>query len=657
MMHPPIGRFVLAYYYILCFCFCFFFIGTTSQPLGHICPNNSTYAPNTSTYQANLNSLLSTLSSNANRDDGFYKFTAGSDRDTTVYGVFMCRGDISTRDCEVCVKDASAYILQICPKQKTAIIWYDFCMLRYSDKSMFGRADQSVWLNLLNKQNASDQTKLTWVAGMAFGQLTTRAAAGDRSGKKFATQETDFDEFNRIYCLGQCTPDLSDSDCQTCLRSAIEKLYASYGGIVLSPSCNVRFEGYPFYHSTAASAPPLIPAPPPNTSPTPGNNGSSSKVIIAIVVPAVGITLFISIFCFLRIRNVKKRNTTTHTTDVIGVSAEESSQYDFATVQAITNDFSPESKIGEGGYGPVYMGMLPSGQEVAVKRLSRSSGQGAQEFKNEVEVVVKLQHRNLVRLLGFCTEGEEKILIYEFVPNKSLDYFLFDPDKQYLLEWSRRFKIIRGIARGLLYLHEDSRLRIIHRDLKASNILLDANMDPKIADFGMARICGIDQTQGSTNRIVGTYGYMSPEYAMHGEFSIKSDVFSFGVLLLEIITGKKNRNFCQSNKAQDLLSYVWEQWRDSWPLKILDPALGESYTINEVIQCIHIGLLCVQEDVDKRPTMAEVMSMLISYSGNNWSVPREPAFYRGGSKNMSKEIELQQSVTVNEMSISELCPR
>nr|GMC90954.1 putative receptor-like protein kinase At4g00960 [Ipomoea batatas]GME20579.1 putative receptor-like protein kinase At4g00960 [Ipomoea batatas] len=161
--------------------------------------------------------------------------------------------------------------------------------------------------------------------------------------------------------------------------------------------------------------------------PDAGNNGSSSKVIIAIVVPAVGITLFISIFCFLRIRNVKKRKTTTHsrTTDVIGASAEESSQYDFATVKAITNDFSPESKIGEGGYGPVYKGMLPSGQEVAVKRLSRSSGQGAQEFKNEVEVVVKLQHRNLVRLLGFCTEGEEKILIYEFVPNKSLDYFLF----------------------------------------------------------------------------------------------------------------------------------------------------------------------------------------------------------------------------------------
>ncbi|XP_019176014.1 PREDICTED: putative receptor-like protein kinase At4g00960 [Ipomoea nil] len=398
----------------------------------------------------------------------------------------------------------------------------------------------------------------------------------------------------------------------------------------------------------------------------PGSHGSSSaKVIIAVVVPVIGITilLFIAVLYFLRIRNSKKQNTKLQTTDVTGeISNEESLQYDFATIQLITNVFSPDNKIGEGGYGSVYKGMLPSGQEIAIKRLSRSSGQGEKEFKNEVEVVAKLQHKNLVRLLGYCSKREEKILIYEFVPNGSLDYFLFDSERQHVLEWSKRYKIIRGIARGLLYLHEDSRLRIIHRDLKTSNILLDVNMDPKIADFGMAKIFGIDQTQGNTSRIVGTYGYMSPEYAMQGEFSVKSDVFSFGVMLLEIISGKKNRNTYQTtNRAQDLLSYAWEQWRDGTPIEILDPVLAKSsYTVNEVIQCVHIGLLCVQEDADERPTMEDVVLMLSSYSTNNWSTPREPAFYRNGSgKVPMREISLELSVTVSDeaSTIGKLCPR
>ncbi|XP_031126593.1 putative receptor-like protein kinase At4g00960 [Ipomoea triloba] len=412
------------------------------------------------------------------------------------------------------------------------------------------------------------------------------------------------------------------------------------------------------------------PAPPTISRPPPGNHGSSSaKVIIAIVVPVIGIILLlIAVLYFLmRIRNSKKQNTELQTTDEIsgsvhagGNSNEESLQYDFASIQLITNVFSPDNKIGEGGYGSVYKGMLPSGQEVAIKRLSRNSGQGEKEFRNEVEVVAKLQHKNLVKLLGYCSKRDEKILIYEFVPNGSLDYFLFDPEKQHVLEWSKRYKIIRGIARGLLYLHEDSRLRIIHCDLKTSNILLDVNMDPKIADFGMAKTFGIDQIQGNTSRIVGTYGYMSPEYAMHGEFSVKSDVFSFGVMVIEIITGKKNRNTCQTtNRAQDLLSYAWEQWRDGTPLEILDPVLAKSsYTVNEVIHCLHIGLLCVQEDADERPTMEDVVLMLSSYSTNNWSAPREPAFYRNRSGNVPKEISLELSVTVSEAStIGKLCPR
>ncbi|XVE50453.1 hypothetical protein DITRI_Ditri01bG0163300 [Diplodiscus trichospermus] len=178
--------------------------------------------------------------------------------------------------------------------------------------------------------------------------------------------------------------------------------------------------------------------------------------------------------------------------------------FQLGTIEQATNSFSFTNKIGEGGFGPVYKGTLANGQEIAVKRLSKSSGQGLNEFKNEVRLIAKLQHRNLVRLLGCCIQGEERMLVYEYMPNGSLDSFIFDQTRRKVLNWPNRFQIICGIARGLLYLHQDSRLRIIHRDLKASNILLDSEMNPKISDFGLARIFGGDQTEANTNRVVGT---------------------------------------------------------------------------------------------------------------------------------------------------------
>uniref|UniRef100_A0A6M2F0S7 Non-specific serine/threonine protein kinase n=1 Tax=Populus davidiana TaxID=266767 RepID=A0A6M2F0S7_9ROSI len=230
--------------------------------------------------------------------------------------------------------------------------------------------------------------------------------------------------------------------------------------------------------------------------------------------------------------------------------------FDLDSILEATDYFSEENKLGRGGFGPVYKGKFPGGQEIAIKRLSSVSGQGLEEFKNEVILIARLQHRNLVRLVGYCIKGDEKILLYEYMPNKSLDSFIFDRDLGVLLNWERRFDIILGVARGLLYLHQDSRLRIIHRDMKTSNILLDAEMNPKISDFGLARMFEGKQTEGSTNRVVGTYGYMSPEYALDGLFSVKSDVFSFGVVVLEILSGKRNTGYFNSDEAQSLLAYV-----------------------------------------------------------------------------------------------------
>ncbi|KAA3486214.1 L-type lectin-domain containing receptor kinase I.8-like [Gossypium australe] len=395
-------------------------------------------------------------------------------------------------------------------------------------------------------------------------------------------------------------------------------------------------------------------------------------VIVSVTVAAM-VFLMIAIICYLQKKVFKSRGLWCALKMLVSwirtkISAEKRHENDdpslqvfsFSSIKAATNNFSNDNKLGEGGYGPVYKGKLPNGLEIAVKRLSKSSNQGFEEFKNEVTLTARLQHVNLVRVLGICTEKEEKLLVYEFMPNKSLDFYLYDPFKRHLLDWRRRVSIIEGITQGLLYLQEYSNYTIIHRDIKASNILLDYEMNPKISDFGMAKFFKKDELEANTGRIVGTYGYVPPEYVRKGIYSTKYDVYSFGVLLLQIISGKRNSSLTNIGKCIMLNENIqaYELWKQGREAEFFDASLDDSSLSCKLIRCMQLALLCVQENPADRPSMVKVFTILKNESSVAISVPKQPAYsITRYERKESIDIGRKKYFSVNDASITQVEPR
>uniref|UniRef100_A0A0D9YA81 Uncharacterized protein n=1 Tax=Oryza glumipatula TaxID=40148 RepID=A0A0D9YA81_9ORYZ len=530
-----------------------------------------------SMYQLNLDGMSASLFPEGAGGSGGGIFVRGSsvaDPDK-VYAVALCRGDVDDAPaCSSCFNAAFRRAMQLCPRSKDAAIYYDECLLRFSDTdilnmdSVVRRLNTSeivdgalVLMNLTSEpmlpgwDDDSRPTATTNFTGFLKTMLTDVVGQVLSTRRHYAAIRMEMDDGSsssttavprEFYCLAQCAPDLIEDICYSCLTNFSDR-------------------------------------------------APISKVLaIALVAPLLA--LFICVIV------------------------------SFILTRHIRGNFSEENKLGQGGFGPVYKGRFPDGVEIAVKRLASHSGQGLTEFKNEIQLIAKLQHTNLVRLLGCCYQRQEKILVYEYLPNKSLDFFIFDETRRALVDWNKRLAIINGIAQGLLYLHKHSRLRIIHRDLKAGNILLDHEMNPKISDFGLAKIFSTNDTEGNTKRIVGTYGYMAPEYASEGLFSIKSDVFSFGVLILETVSGKRTSSFHRHGDFINLLGHAWQMWKDETWLQLVDTSLViESHT-PEMARCINIALLCVQENAADRPTMSEVVAMLTSES-MTLPEPKYPAFY------------------------------
>ncbi|KAM2042811.1 hypothetical protein ACFX16_036462 [Malus domestica] len=335
---------------------------------------------------------------------------------------------------------------------------------------------------------------------------------------------------------------------------------------------------------------------------TPGKK-SKTGLIVGIAVP-IGVVSLLLIFAILYMR--RKKSEKEDDEDILGLGPRPYT-FSYAELRTATEDFNTSNKLGEGGYGPVYKGALSDGRIVAVKQLSVASHQGKSQFVSEIATISAVQHRNLVKLYGCCIEGSQRILVYEYLENKSLDQALFGTSNLHL-DWPTRFNILLGTARGLAYLHEESRPRIVHRDVKASNILLDAELSPKISDFGLAKLYDDEKTHIST-RVAGTIGYLAPEYAMRGHLTEKADVFGFGVVALEILSGRPNSDNNLDPEKIYLLEWAWTLHENDQILGLVDSRLTE-FDETEATRVIRAALLCTQASPMTRPSMSRMVAML-----------------------------------------------
>ncbi|XP_074267408.1 cysteine-rich receptor-like protein kinase 15 [Silene latifolia] len=576
-----------------------------------------------SIFETNLDNLLYTFKVQSSSLK-FYSDTAGK-APNKVYGLYLCRNDIDIDVCNTCIDGAYRGITGECPFSGEAIVIYDKCLLRYASRNIFNLSETSPALREIYSLEMPNYAVFVPIFNRTARELIKNASS---ELPYFATAKYKWASNQTVYSYAQCTPDLNVTECSSCLDTALTdmmKCCSKYmGAKILQPSCQIRFESAPFLNDKLSSLPASPPPLPPTHSPAsrdlsfPSSTKTSLKpAIIGAIAASVSVGLIVVTvvlwICVCRKRNVPPLSHLGQNHGVEGLGEAELVQYDFSTMKTATGHFSAENTLGKGGFGYVYKGTLKNGDQLAIKRLSSTSGQGTEEFLAEARFLAKLQHNNVVKLVRFCLAGEEKLLVYDFMSNSSLEGFLFDPIKQPLLDWKTRSRIITGIAKGLQYLHEDSRLTIIHRDIKPENILLDNEMNPKIADFGLAKLTGVEEKYGITGIIKGTQGYMAPE-SVNGEFSNKSDIYSFGVMLLEIVSGQHNRKYYQANK-KTLQSCACNLWNEGRPFDFRDPTLGDDCSRKDVIRCIQIGLLCLQTEPEKRPEISLIVSQLTS-SGN-----------------------------------------
>ncbi|XP_057855629.1 cysteine-rich receptor-like protein kinase 42 [Cryptomeria japonica] len=599
--------------------------------------------PNTNValFAKNLKAALAAVVENVVPSGFATKNEAGaSDLVDSVYALAQCRKDKSSTDCANCIKVARKKIGN-CTKVTGGKASYDGCFLRYENYNFYntGYTDPGN-MEVCGTANASNSNSFSATAQSLISDLCT---ATPRINGYFAAQTRQGPSNTTVYGLASCIHSLQRDSCEKCLAIAqdnINKCFSRSEGRAVDAGCYLRYDSKPFFPSNATiDLADFLPR---------GKKASSTVWIIIGVVGGVFLGGLITCLLLFRkqiIRPSQKEADTEGATELRGPVA-----FDFKILKKATNNFDQANKLGQGGFGEVFKGTLKNGNVVAIKKLTLGrSVRATAEFESEVKLISNVHHKNLVRLLGCCRQGHERLLVYEYMPNGSLDRILFGEHKKHL-GWKERFNIILGTARGLAYLHEEFHICIIHRDIKSSNILVDHNLEAKIADFGLARLLPHDKSHIST-KFAGTLGYTAPEYAGHGQLTEKADTYSFGVVVLEIVSGRKSIDLNQPPDKQYLLEWVWSLHEEN---KVLEMAESkekiEGYSEEEVLRVINLALQCIQGSTTHRPSMSEVVTILLSKAEIDFQKPLQPAFVDVGYKvrGESSPPSSQSNATVTE---------
>ncbi|XAR73579.1 Non-specific serine/threonine protein kinase [Bertholletia excelsa] len=575
-------------------------------------------ATSASDFISNQNATFADL---RNQLSGQNKSFATAEQDRTsdpVFALAMCRDYMSTADCVACF-DAAVKEIRKCSVANGARVFYDGCYLRYESVIFFDQGNQVGSGRICGNKTASQPTAFH---SAVQGLLVNLEVATPRITGYFAAakKEVIVGTNETVYGVAQCAKTVTMGDCRTCLNMAIQNIMSCFSkteGRAYDAGCFLRYSNKAFFaaNNTIDLRPFLRKV---------MSRKTKAIIVSATVGGSICILLTLSIV-FLWYRRSRKARADRRANLLGATELRGPMLYSYRDLQSATKNFSEENKLGEGGFGGVYKGTLKNGNVVAVKRLALASDRVKSDFEIEVKLISNIHHRNLLRLQGCCQEGPELLLVYDCMANGSLDKFLYG-ERRGSLNWKQRFDIIFGTARGLAYLHEQFHVCIIHRDIKSSNILLDDHFQPRIADFGFVRLLPGDQSHLIT-KFAGTLGYTAPEYAIHGQLSEKVDTYSFGVVVLELISGRRCNDIKVDPVTEYLLEEAWKLYEDGLHLQLVDESLDPNeYQAEDIKKVIEIALMCTQSPASARPTMSKVVVLLASEGAAGMRRPSRPTF-------------------------------
>ncbi|XP_040381626.1 cysteine-rich receptor-like protein kinase 2 [Oryza brachyantha] len=560
------------------------------------------------------------LNSNVSAN-GFGTSAVGSAGPNAVFGLGQCLRDLSRVDCKLCFAEVRS-LLPKCYPRAGGRLYLDGCFGRYANYSFFAEAvgpDDAVRCGGDGAGNYTGPSPRGFADAVRAALANVTAVAAAPGGNGYAVGSAAVGGA-AAFALAQCWGSLNDTACGQCLRAAAGAAAgcapAATEGRALYTGCYLRYSTRLFWNLNA----------------TTGSGSSRNNDVVWIVLGSIlgAFVIVLIIFLAWKKKIFKNKKRSKSFIDIYGDGvpvriAQSSLNFKYEELKKATNYFDPANKLGQGTYGAVYKAVLLDGKEVAVKRLFLNRREWVDQFFNEVELISQVRHKNLVKLLGCSVNGPESLLVYEYYFNKSLDLFLFNASRSRHLTWNLRVDIIQGIAEGLSYLHEESETRIIHRDIKASNILLDDKFKPKITDFGLARAFAEDRTHLTTG-VAGTLGYMAPEYLAHGHLTEKADVYSYGILVLELVTGQRCSGSIGSHGGHMLLTKVWNHYKNSTIEIIADRSMYDDTIRDEFIHVLQIGLSCTQANPGDRPTMTKVVELLRSHRHDVEIILSDPPF-------------------------------